>query len=75
MIIHLPATTKHIGAHLSHQYAIEMTKNRKMLLKILSSIRYLARQSLALRGRDDDSDGNLIQLLQLRGSEDSEILE
>ena len=75
VIIHLPATTKHIGAHLSHQYAIEMTKNRKMLLKILSSIRYLARQSLALRGRDDDSDGNLIQLLKLQGSEDSEILE
>ena len=43
--------------------------------EILSSIRYLARQSLALRGRDDDSDGNLIQLLKLQGSEDSEILE
>ena len=41
----------------------ERTKNRQMLRIILSSIRYLARQGLALRGRynnedPDDSDTN-----------------
>ena len=44
-----------------------MAKNRRVLLKILSS---LARQALALRGHDDDSDGNLVQLLKLHSEGD-----
>ena len=39
-----------------------------MLLKVLSTLRYLVRQGLAIRGHHDD-DGNLIQLLNCR-SED-----
>ena len=72
VIIRLPASTKHIGAQ---QYAIEMAKNRRVLLKNLSSIRFLARQALALRGHDDDSDGNLVQLLKIHGEGDGEVLE
>jgi len=75
MIVHLPTTTQHIGQLLSRQYASETAKNRRVLLKILSSIRFLARQALALRGHDDDHDGNLIQLLKLHGEADIEVLE
>lgn len=75
MIICLPSSTTHIGAQLSKQYAIEMAQNRKMLLKILSSIRFLARQALAFRGHNNDYDGNLIQLLRLQGEENSEMRE
>ncbi len=44
-------------------------------MKILSLLRFLARQALPLRGHDDDRDGNLLQIMRLRGEEDSEILE
>ncbi len=37
-IITLLATTMHIGTHLNRQHAIEVAKNKKILLKILSSI-------------------------------------
>ncbi len=75
MIVHLPTTTQHIGQLLSRQYASETAKNRRVLLKILSSIGFLARQALALRGHDDNHDGNLIQLLKLHGEADIEVLE
>ena len=45
----------------------EKEKNRDYLLKMLSSIRFLACQGLALRGDGDEQDSNLIQLLVLRG--------
>ena len=35
---------------LSEQHALENSKNRKILLSILSNIRYLARQAFPLRG-------------------------
>ncbi len=54
----------HISTHLNRQHAIEVAKNKKILLKILSCIKYLARQGLPLRGHDDDSDSNFIQLLK-----------
>ena len=75
VFIHLPSTTQHIGVLLSEQYAREMAKSRRMLLKILNSIRFLARQALPFRGHCDDSDGNLYQLLKLQGGEDHELLE
>lgn len=75
MVINLPSSTKHIGAILSKQYEMQMAQNRKMLLKILSSIRFLARQALSLRGHHNDCDGNLIQLLKLQGGEDGEMLK
>ena len=64
MIITLPATTTHIGVQLSRQYAAEMATNRKMLLKVIGCMKYLARQGLPFRGHADDSDSNLIQLLK-----------
>ena len=46
-------TTKDIAEQLSSQHEAEKLTRRKSLLKILSSVRYLARQGLPLRG-----DGN-----------------
>lgn len=53
---------------LCKQAATEKQANREYLLKVFSTIRYLARQGLAIRG-NDESDSNLQQLLLLR-SED-----
>ena len=41
----------------------------------MSSIRYLARQGLALRGDGDEDDGNFLQLLKLKGEDDPAMLE
>ena len=61
-----------IGELLSQQHQEEKATNRKMLLKILQNIRFLARQGLPLRG-DKDDDSNFIQLLHLRGVDCPEV--
>lgn len=43
----------------------EQKIRRDMLLKQLSSLKYLLQQGLAVRGHDD-MEGNLVQLLMLR---------
>ena len=65
--------TKDVGEMLSTMHAVKKAENRKVLLTILSSIRFLARQGLPLRGNYIISDScsgevqsNLMQLLQLR---------
>ena len=75
VVITLPATTKDVGEQLVQQHAKEKECNRKMLLKIMSSIRYLTRQGLALRGDGDEDDGNFLQLLKLKGEDDPAMLE
>ena len=45
-----------------------------MLQKHLSSVRYLARQGLALRGHEE-SEGNMLQLLQMWSVHDSDVKE
>lgn len=42
------------------------------LIKVLSTIKYLARQGIAFRGDKDDSDYNFVQL-KLRSSDDPRI--
>ena len=57
-----------IGAQLHTQCEDCRRFHREMLMKLLSSIRYLSRQGLALRGHNESSDtldGNLLQLLLL----------
>ena len=39
--------------------------NRQCLLKVLSNIRFLAQQGIALCGDGDENDSNFIQLLKL----------
>ncbi len=53
---------------LSEEYRDGIKHNKKMLLTILSVVRYLGRQGLAMRGNDDESNSNFIQTLDLDGS-------
>ena len=75
VMVTLPATTKDIGDQLSHLHASQKVKNRNALLQIVSSIRYLSRQGLALRGDGDESNGNLKQLLRMKAEEDPNLAE
>lgn len=69
-MITLPATTRDIGEQLSSEHASQKVKNREALVQIMSSVRYLCRQGLAMRGDGDESDSNLHQLLSLKAADD-----
>ena len=58
---------------ISQQHAVEKEKNRKILLHILSSIRFLARQGLPLQGDKDEEDSNFMQVLKLKAEENPSI--
>ena len=83
LVVKIPSTTQNVGEMLTGRtYASQKEENRDMLLVILSSIRYLGRQGLALRGRykiSDDSrgeiDSNFMQLLRLRAEDSPGILK
>lgn len=63
-----------IAAKLTTQRQNEQKKNRELLLTLLSSVCFLARQGLALRG-NVEQEGNLYQLLKLRISEQPNVKE
>uniref|UniRef100_A0A9J8CL73 Zinc finger MYM-type protein 1-like n=1 Tax=Cyprinus carpio carpio TaxID=630221 RepID=A0A9J8CL73_CYPCA len=64
---------KSIDTQLSSAKALQQQQARSHLLKIVSSLQFLARQGTAIR-RHENSEGNFRQLLRLR-SEDVEGLE
>lgn len=64
---------KSIDTQLSSAKALQQQQARSHLLKIVSSLQFLARQGTAIRGHEN-SEGNFRQLLRLR-SEDVEGLE
>ena len=53
-----------IGAILDDKRKERQLQRQQMLQKHLSSVRYLARQGLALRGHEE-SEANMLQLLQM----------
>ena len=63
-----------IGEQLSDLHLKAKANKRAMLLKILGSLRFLARQSIPTRGNYVENEGevnsNFIQLLKLRGEDD-----
>ena len=64
----LSQCTKDVGELQSQEHEAEKARNCEMLLLVLQSIQFLARQGLPLRGGDgNESDGNFNQLLRLRG--------
>ena len=65
-IITLPMTTSDIGELLNSYHKREKVMARSMLRVILSSVQFLVRQGLTLRGNNSDSESNLLQLLKLR---------
>ena len=62
----IPQQYEDIGEEIFPSYAEEKWVSWQALLKILSNIRFLARQTLPLRGDDDGTDSNFTQLYILR---------
>ena len=61
-----------VHALINKQAMAEQKVRQQMLLKQISSLKYLLRQGLAVRGHDD-LEGNLLQLLKLRSSDCTEL--
>ena len=70
------STGVRVDTLLSTQLATDQLYHRTMLMKLLSTIKFLVRQGLPLRGKHDgdDPEGNLAQLLLLRAEEDKKML-
>ena len=68
------SSTVDVEDMLNQQAANEKQQNRDCFLKILSSMRFLARQGLALRGDGDESNSNLHQLLRLCGADNPALI-
>ena len=51
----------------------EKYERRECLVKIISNIKFLARQGLPLRGHGDESNSNFFQLMKLRAEDDAKI--
>ena len=67
-------TTKDVGEQLDRAHKAQKEKARDILKLIISSVRFLARQGLALRGDGSDASANLIQLIRLRAEDRPEVL-
>ena len=65
-IVSLPQQVRDIRELLSDAHREQKATNKRMLLKILQCIRFLAHQGLPLRGVGADVDSNLRQLLELQ---------
>lgn len=66
------ASSTNVGAQLNARHLLDQKHHQRMLSKLLSTIRFLARQGLALRGHHEDIDsldGNLYKLLLLRAED------
>ena len=80
-LCNIPSSVKGcVGELISTKHALEKYHSRRILLKILRNVRYLARQALPLRGdwrknQKSEADSNIYQLLQLRCDEDPSIVE
>ena len=74
-LITLPSCTIDVAESLSSAHKADKLLNRQLFMKILTNLQFLVRQSLPLRSDGDESDSNFIQLLMLRGLDDSRIKE
>ena len=73
MEIAAKSSSTNVVAQLSKQYEDGAKNHRRMLLKLLATIKYLARQGLAFRGHHENSasaEGDLYQLLLLQAQDD-----
>ena len=80
LVVSIPGTTRDVGELLSTSHAKEKAESREILKIILSSVRYLGRQGLALRGQCHktdygESDSNLMQLLRTRADDKPSLLK
>lgn len=75
VVVTIPSSTQDVGMQLSQQFAKQKENNRQALYQIMTSIKFLSRQGLALRGDKDESDGNLHQLLRMKAEADPNLAE
>lgn len=68
----LPPSNHTITEVLQGADAKQESTNKASLMKIITSVMYLARQGLALRGHESD-EGNFVELLKLRASDCPEL--
>ena len=73
VMITIPSSHKDIGEQLSSTRAHQKIKYRQALFQIISSIWFLCRQGLALRGDGNECDSNFNQLLTSKDKEDSNL--
>ena len=66
-LVTLPTSYRNVGEMLSTQHALDKQNNRDYLLKVFQNVQFLARQGIAMRGDQDESNSNFMQLLMLRG--------
>lgn len=71
-LLTIPATTADVGELLSSTLAQQKADNRHCLMKVITSLQFLARQGCSIRGHDE-KDGNLFQLLALRNKDDVKV--
>lgn len=67
-VVTAPSSMTDVGEHLSSQLKIEKAENRHCFLKILSALKYLARQGIG-----DDTESNFYQLLLLLAQDDPKL--
>ena len=70
VMVTLPKSTKDVGELLDKAHKKEKEEATVMLLHILSSVCFLARQGLALRGDGSDESSNLNNLMILHYHQD-----
>ena len=79
LLVIIPNSTSDVGEMLSSAHAEEKAENRKMLSTIISTVCYLGRQGLPLRGHyksadisdeKGEIDCNFLQLLKLHAEDD-----
>ena len=68
----LPNSVPDIGEVLSTTRAHSKSTNRRIFLKLLQNILFLACQDIALQGHDD-KESNFLQLFKLRGCDNHEM--
>ena len=60
LIVVLPACCPNVGKMLSKEHADWKKDSRQCLLRVLSNIRFLTQQGIALRDNGDENDFNFI---------------
>ena len=68
-----PSTCRDVGDMLVKQHKQEKKHNWQCLLKIISNVKFLARQGFPFRGDGEEIDSNFMQLLKLHGLDDPRI--
>ena len=59
-LVTFPTSYRNAGEMLSSQYALDKQNNRDYLLKVFQNMQFLARQGIAIRGDQDESDSNFM---------------